>query len=393
MKLAAARHAALDVTIVAVEPIVVDLPAKAVFMLAGGLMSHPGAPTPRVLTRVVGSNGIVGWGESTPCPSWTYETVETIYWTIKRYLAPVAVGQPAWDLDGLHRAFARAIMSGISIGQPLAKAGVDVAVHDLLARSLGVPLYQLLGGKRRDWIEIAWIVTSDRPEAGADLARAGLDRGYRAFKVKIGIHGERDDVAMVAAVRRAVGPDAFLWVDANQGYVADQAIRVAQWLEDLGVEAFEQPLPANDITGLRRLAEKTRLPVVLDESLRSPSDLAQYFKLDAVTVAVAKVQRCGGLWYARQFAEMAEASGIRLMGSGLTETDIGLSASVHLYARFGLDTPADLNGRQFVDSAYVGAETAQVDGGRVQVPERPGLGIDVDEEKLARYRRRMEDEG
>lgn len=301
-----------------------------------------------------------------------------------------AVGRPAWDLDGLNRAFDRAIMPGISIGQPLAKAGVDVAVHDLLARSLGVPLYRLLGGKRRDTIELGWIVSSDRADVGAELAREGLDRGYRAFKVKIGIHGEREDVAMVAAVRRAVGPEVFLWVDANQGYFADQAIRVARRLEDLGVDAFEQPLPANDPSGLRRLMEKTHIPIALDESLRSPSDLAQYVKLGAVEVAIAKVQRSGGLWNCRQFAELAEASGVRLMGSGLSETDLGLSAGVHLYARFGVDTPVDLNGRQFVESAYVGAETIRVEGGIAHLPVGPGLGIEVDEEKVARYRRAME---
>jgi hypothetical protein len=191
-----ATRAALDVEIVAVERIVLDLPAKAVFMLAGGLMSHPGAPAPRVLTRVTGSNGVVGWGESTPSPTWSYETVETIYWTSKRYLARVAVGWPAWDLDGLNRAFDRAIMPGISIGQPIARAGVDEAVHDLLARSLDVLLYRLLGGKRKDTIELGWIVSSDRSDAGAELAREGLEKGFRAFKVKIGIHGEKDDVAM-----------------------------------------------------------------------------------------------------------------------------------------------------------------------------------------------------
>jgi muconate cycloisomerase len=106
-----------------------------------------------------------------------------------------------------------------------------------------------------------------------------------------------------------------LWVDANQGYCADQAIRVERKLEGLGIDAFEQPLPANDISGLRRLMEKTDIPVALDESLRSPSDLAQYVKLGAVEVAIAKVQRSGGLWNCRQFAELAETSGVRLMGS------------------------------------------------------------------------------
>ncbi|GIW09500.1 MAG: mandelate racemase [Dehalococcoidia bacterium] len=376
-----------DVRVAAVDVFVVDLPAKAVFQLAGGLMSSPEAPTPRVLTRVTGENGLVGWGESTPCPSWSYETTESIYTTLVKYLAPCAIGRPVWDLDGLHRAMDRAIMPGISTGQPIAKAGLDLAFYDLLGKTLGLSISQLLGGKQRDQIALGWIISSDRPDVGAELARQGLDAGYDAFKVKIGIHGERGDYEMVAAVRQVIGPDRFLWVDANQGYVADQALRMARRLEALGVAAFEQPLPANDLVGMKRLMDATTIPIALDEAVRSPSDLALYVRLNAVEVAIVKVQRSAGLWGARQFGEIAEASGVRLMGSGLTDSDVGLAASLHLYARFGIDTPVDLNGRQFVESCYVGAQTVRVEGGTAYVPEGPGLGVEVDEEKVAFYRR------
>ena len=379
---------ALDVRIDKVEAFVLDLPAKALFMLAGGAVSRPGEPTPRVYVKVTGDNGVVGWGESTPCPSWSYETTETIYWTITRYLAPVAVGRPVWDLDGLNRAMNRAIMPGISAGQPIAKAGVDIAVHDMLCRTLGIPLYQLLGGKRLPAIELGYIVSSDPPEDAADMMRRGLDLGYRSCKVKVGIHGEEDDYRQVAMVREVLGPNAFLWVDANQGYFLDQALRQSRRLEALGVAAFEQPIPANDIYGARRLMESTSIPVALDEALRGPEELAQYIRLGAVEVAIAKVQRSGGLWYSRQFCSLAESAHVRLMGSGLTETDLGLATAIHLYSAFGIDTPVDLNGRQFVEGPHI-ARGVHVEGGMATVPDGPGIGVEIDEEALRRYVRPM----
>jgi muconate cycloisomerase len=143
---------------------------------------------------------------------------------------------------------------------PLAKAAVDVAMYDLLGKVLGLPVYALLGGKRVDTIQLAWIVSSEGPGGAEASVAEGRGRGYRAFKVKIGLHGERDDVRTVEWVRAAAGEDAFLWVDANQSYTVDVALRVARELEHLGVAAFEQPLPANDIDGLgyERIAQLRR---------------------------------------------------------------------------------------------------------------------------------------
>ncbi len=206
----------------------------------------------------------------------------------------------------------------------------------------------------------------------------GSDLGHRAFKVKVGLHDLDEDLAVVESVRRAA-PDAFIWVDANQGYRIDEAITVGQRLAEFGVAAFEQPLPANDIAGLKRLAEVSPVPVALDESLRHPSDLATFVKYGAVDVAIAKVQRSGGLTLSRRMCALAEDAGVRLMGSGLTDSDLGLAAALHLFAAFDIDTPVDLNGRQFIDSAYVGDLTVEVRDGTAHVPTGPGLGIDVDE--------------
>jgi muconate cycloisomerase len=184
---------------------------------------------------------------------------------------------------------------------------------------------------------------------------------------------------VVRAVRDAAPDGAFIWVDANQGYSVDTALRLARGLHDLGVAAFEQPLPANAVAGLRRLRDASPIPVALDESLRAPSDLANLIQLDAVDVVIAKVQRSGGLTLSRRMCAMAEDAGLRLMGSGLTESDIGLAASLHLFSAFGICGPVDLNGRQFLESPYA-TTTVEVRDGMAQVPTGPGLGVEVDED-------------
>ncbi|HEV7899940.1 MAG TPA: enolase C-terminal domain-like protein, partial [Planosporangium sp.] len=155
------------------------------------------------------------------------------------------------------------------------------ALHDLLGRALGVPVGVLWGQRRTDEIALGWIVSGQTAAEVADCVAEGLALGYRAFKVKVGLHTEQEDTAVVRAVRDAA-PDAPLWVDANQAYTVDAALRMARSMAELGVTAFEQPLPANDIAGLRRLRDASPVPVALDESLRHPSDLATFVKLAAV---------------------------------------------------------------------------------------------------------------
>ncbi|EHR60196.1 mandelate racemase/muconate lactonizing enzyme family protein [Saccharomonospora cyanea] len=365
-----------DLTIERVETFAVALPTLRSFGVSGGAVATAGQPSVRVLVKV-SADGVCGWGEATPIPAWTYETAESIVTTIDRYLAPAVLGRAGWDLDGVTGAFDRAINRGFTIGAPLAKAAVDTALHDLLGRALGVPVGMLWGQRRRERLTLGWMVSGQTPAEVADHVTEGREAGYEAFKVKIGLHGERDDLAVVAAVREAAGDDAPLWVDANQGFSVDAALRVSHELHRLGVTAFEQPLPANDIVGLRRLKDSSPVPVALDESLRHPSDLATFVRLDAVDVAIAKVQRSGGLTLSRRLCSLAQDCGVRLMGSGLTDSDVGLAASLHLFGAFGIDTPVDLNGRQFVDSVY--ADGVRVDGGVAQVPTGPGLGVDVDE--------------
>lgn len=361
-----------------VETFAIRLPTLASFRIAGGQVTTADSHTTRVLVKVT-AGGYVGWGEATPTPAWTYETSESIFTTIDRYLGPAIIGHPLWDLDGIAQVFDRTINRGISIGAPLAKSAVDVAVHDLIGRVLGLSIGELWGQRRRETIDLGWIVSGDTPEAAVSAVEDGLSRGFRNVKVKVGLHAPVVEVEIVRAVREAT-PDGQLWIDGNQGFSLDGALSFASALAGLDVAAFEQPLPANDLTGLRRLRERSALPVALDESLRHPSDLVSCIRLDALDIAIAKVQRSGGLLLSRRLCQLAEDAGVRLMGSGLTDTELGFAASLHLFAAFGIDSAVDLNGRQFVESSYVAGQGVKVENGVAHVPTGPGLGVEVDED-------------
>ena len=168
--------------ITAVEVFLLNFPVKAVFVLAGGVAATPGSPSPRVLVKVSTDAGVAGWGEATPTPRWTYETSETIVTTLRRYVAPAVIGLEAWDLDSVHRAMERAINPGVTMGSPLAKSAVDVAIHDALGRARGVPVYALLGRRRRTQFDLTWMITTQNPGEAPDMARKGLDAGHRRVR-------------------------------------------------------------------------------------------------------------------------------------------------------------------------------------------------------------------
>ena len=362
--------------IAGLEIFVLEFPFRSPFLIAGGVAGHPGQPSARVVVRLETVDGAVGWGEATPTPRWTYETTETIVSTLVKYLAPAVQGIEIWDFDALHRAMNRAISPGVTTGSPLAKSAVDVAAYDALGRTLGVPVHQLLGGCRRREFDLSWMISVSEPAGARGLAEEGLEAGYDVFDVKVGMHGEAGDIALVEDTREVAG-DRVIQVDANRGYSLAEAARQARRFGALGVTLFEQPLDGFNLSGYRALCAARDVEIGLDESLRSVPDLIEYVRADAIHVAVAKIQRNAGFHHSRRLCATAEAAGLGLSMSGLTETDLGLAAGLHLAAAFGI-SPLQLNGPQYIETPFL-SDRVWKGGGRVSLPEGPGLGVEVDE--------------
>jgi L-alanine-DL-glutamate epimerase-like enolase superfamily enzyme len=176
-------------------------------------------------------------------------------------------------------------------------------------------------------------------------------------------------------------PDGFLWADANGGYDEETALAIAPKLADIGVAVLEQPLPANRLSGYRRLRQQAALPIIMDEGIVSSVELEEFIKLDLLDGVAMKPARCGGLTEARRQLEIIQRAGLMFLGSGLTDPDLSLAASLALYGAYDLKYPAALNGPQFLGGSIL-TPPFEVKDGELPVPTGHGLGVEVDETKL-----------
>lgn len=343
-----------------------------------------GRPTgrPAVLVKITTEHGAVGYGQSIPVPKWSYETIETVKSTIDLYLAPELIGLDPFDPEAIQSAMDAAIAPSFSTGQPIAKAGVDLALFDLTGRQLGLSPAQRWCRTGPSRITLSWTLNPRDLEEVESLIAAGLARGYRHFNVKVA-PDPAFDFELCRRVKAMV-PDGFLWADANGGYAESAALAVAPKLADLGVAVLEQPLPANRLTGYRALKRQGALPIIMDEGIVSSVELEEFIKLELLDGVAMKPARCGGLTEARRQVERVLDAGLLFLGSGLSDPDLSLAASAALYAAYDLRYPAALNGPQFLEGTILHQPLIPLQG-ELTVPRGPGLGVEVDPDKLKSY--------
>ena len=341
----------------------------------------PMEPTGRdaVVIKITASDGTVAWGESVPVPRWSYETLEASAVALQNYIRPVLIGHNPFDLAGIHAEMNRQIANGWTTGMPLTKAGIDIALHDLIGKVTGRNIAELWGRPSGGEVTLSWTLSPGSLDELGDLIAQGKEQGYEHFNVKVAPDPEFD-LEMCRIVREEV-PDGFLWADANGDYDLSTAMQVLPRLADVGVPVLEQPIKVNHISGYQRLRELGALPIILDEGMVSPVEVLEYIKLGCCDGIAMKPARCGGLVSSVQQIEMLENADLMFLGSGLTDPDVSLAASLILYSAFGLAYPAALNGPQFLGESVL-KEPFDVVNGRVKVPTGPGLGIEVDEDKV-----------
>lgn len=339
------------------------------YRLAGEFKFFKSGRRPSVLVRITDVAGRQGWGQSVPVESWTYETAESVESTIERYLAPALFGAEPSDLADVHARMERAIRPSFSVGQPLAKAAVDLACHDLWGKQAGRSVSELLGGGRIDEVKLSWTINAASIEAAHEELRKGRAAGYDSFNVKIGApQTPAYDRELIRAVRD-FAPGGFHWADANTSYELATARRMAGELADAGFKALESPLPPNRIRDYQALRRHGAIPVLMDEGIVSPVEADEFCALGMLDGIAMKVARCGGLWHAARIVEILRERELLLFASGLTDPALSLAASLHLFSWAALERPAALNGPQYL-AAHERFRA------RVRVPSGPGLGMD-----------------
>jgi L-alanine-DL-glutamate epimerase-like enolase superfamily enzyme len=335
-----------------------------------------------ILVKVTQSDGRVGWGQSVPIARWSDETPETAEILLRHYFIPALLGHDARDIPGAHAKLDAALAPGFSTGAPITRAGLDLALWDLAGKRAGQPLHRLWGLPAGGPLTLSWTVNPRTLDEVPALLAAGRARGYRHFNIKVAPDPDFD-VQLARAVR-AAAPEAFLWADANGGYEPEAALHAARRLAEAGVDVLEAPLRPNRIRGYQALKKLGALPIYLDEGVVEPRDLEEFIALGMLDGMAMKPARCGGL--TSQLGQLAvmRRHGLPWLGSGLTDPDLSLAAAAHVYAAHGLTRPAALNGPQFL-AEHLLKTPLRVEAGALHPPAGPGLGVDVDEVRLAEW--------
>jgi muconate cycloisomerase len=368
-----------------VETIPLRVPIKPELAIKSG-RGGAHAVSPFLMVKVHTDDGIVGLGEASCTPRWSGEDQVSAAHFIQAYFAPELVGQDPAQIDAIV-----STVFPLVAGNYFTKAALEMALWDLAGKAAGKPLYELLGGKVRDHVATKWSVSGQPPAQAAAIARWALGQGFQAMKVKVGLGPDSDaEVARVSAVRDVIGAGAKLGVDANGGWRnAATAIAAIGRLEPLAIAFAEQPVWAGDPEEMAAVRRATRVPIVADESLYTLADAQQLARVGACDVFSVYVGKAGGIAAARAIADFALARGIACtIGSNL-ELGVGSAAMIHLgLSHRGIvpeDYPCDIIGPfYYVDDILT--EPLLLSGGRAAANDRPGLGVELDDEKIERYR-------
>lgn len=351
----------------------IALPLNTDLNISGGAFNK----AKRVLVKIETDEGIYGWGEAAPIPQYSEETMESVKSVIDHYLTPMLIGQDPSNLANIH-----STMSRIK-GNNFAKAAIDFACYDITGKALNVPVYTLLGGKYRDKVAIGQSIgIKDLNQAVKD-AVAYVEEGFQSIKIKVGMDPDKD-IETVKYIRNAIG-DVPIRVDANQGYRLDQAIYCLTRMEEYNLLLIEQPVQKWDLNGMAELCRILRTPILADESLFTIHDAINLIRHKAADIFNIKIMKPGGLYPSLKIASAAEAADIPLSIGSMIETGVGTAAGAHFAAAVkNLEYPSDIKGPSLYRDCIL-QEPVKIERGYTYVPEGPGLGIDVDLEKLAHY--------
>jgi L-alanine-DL-glutamate epimerase-like enolase superfamily enzyme len=334
-----------------------------------------------VLVRVHTDDGVVGVAEAPPRPYTYGETQQSIVTAVDTLFAPELAGLTLLDRELMHARMER------TVGNPAAKAAVDMATWDALGRTLGLPVSALLGGFT-DRMRVAHMVgfASDA-EMVAEAERVRDTHGIRTFKVKVGRRPVDLDVGACRALRTALGPDVELYVDGNRGWTPSEAARALDAMADLGLTLSEELCPADDVLGRRWLTSRTTVPTVADESATTPGQVTRELLDGAATMISIKTARTG-FSTSQRILHQCEGLGAEVVMGNQIDGQIGTACTVAFGAAHRSSSRRAGELSNFLDmSDDLLTEPLEISGGELVVRPGPGLGIDVDPDKLARYRR------
>lgn len=363
--------------ITAVDSFVIDVPQQppvAPYASRYLATSRTGA----LLLRLTTDRGLVGWGEAPqrlPIPSLYHDGGPAFSGHEAEPLRRWLVGQDATAIEKLYTEW--------QLDGGYLQSALEMAMWDLLGKQCGQPLYALLGGLYRDEIQLAACMGIRPPAEAAEIARGYVAAGFSTLKTKAG-RDPAEDLQMVRAIRDAVGDKLALRIDPNTGYSPEVCLQLARDLEPYDLQYFEQPMHQDAIEESARIRRLTTTPLALNESVTTLARVRRILELEAAAVLLPDTYQCGGIRAVRQIADVAASAGIPCVFHCAHDFGLKTAAMLHVCA-------ATANFRMASDCTYYGlvedilVEPHQIRQGRMRVPHRPGLGVDVDESRLRKY--------
>ncbi|MDE1954166.1 MAG: hypothetical protein KGJ03_00450 [Betaproteobacteria bacterium] len=360
----------------------VEVFGVAVPLAAGGFRNAYTIKTTQrsVIVRLQAADGTIGLGNIDPSPGYSVETVEQSLQAIREHLGPTVLGRNAANVHQLLAAMDQRLEGFLD-----AKAAIEMACVDMVTRHLDIPVHQYLGGAVVDTLRFNAWVGSVSPEEAAAEALKWRERGFASAKIKVGggIHADR---ARLQAVREAVGGGMALRVDANAGYSVDDAVELAHMLEPLDIELFEQPVAADDLVGMAAVRGSCGIPIMADESITDHASLIDVIRAGCADIVKLKVMKQGGFTRCRRMIETAAAAGLRVVighGFGLGVNTVAeiMAASTSAAVMPGLECVGPLK-----TTADIITRPIDLASGSLALPQGPGLGVELDEHNLSRFR-------
>jgi len=330
-----------------------------------------------VLVRLESDEGVVGYGEACAWePEFYGETLESITSTLEKYVAPKLLGK-----DPLRVGYILSVVDAALARVTCVKEGVDLALHDLAGKLLGVPVYVLLGGAFRDRIRVASEIGIASPEDMASNALRVLDLGFRVVKIK-GSADVRMDIQRVQAVREAVGPSVDLRLDPNAAWTTVDAIRAMRQLEECDLQLLEQPVPGHDYAGMAHIRGKTCVPLMADEGIWSPEDVIRIRQAGAADIVNIKIAKSCGVARGKQIETVARAAGLSSIVGTEIEPGFSIAAKLHLAASFCRHDLASEFTELSLLKKNVLSWCPEIVDGELRVPQGPGFGVDLDQDEF-----------
>jgi L-Ala-D/L-Glu epimerase len=364
------------VKITKVEAIPFAIPYRKPLRFASGEV----AVAEHVLVRVHADGGLVGAAEAPPRPFTYGETQQSIIAVIDTIFAPQVVG-----LSPLQRELLLCRMNR-TVGNPTAKSAIDMAIWDLIGQSVGVPVTDLLGGFT-DRLRVAHMVGfAPAAEMVAEAERVRDSYGISTFKVKVGRRPIELDIEACRALRHALGFDVEIYIDGNRGWTAAESARVLRALADLDLAFAEEPCPADDVLDRRWLVAHSTVPIFADESVSRPGEVVRELLQGAASGISIKTARTG-FTYSQRVLHLCEGLGVEVVIGNQIDGQIGSLCALAFGAAFERTSRRAAELSNFLDMTDdLLAEPLQIQHGSAWVRKGPGLGIQIDEDKLAQYR-------